>query len=52
MALLQRLCELHELHESRMLARIGEEGRTRLLALLAAVREAFGPSQLEQDKED
>jgi DNA-binding MarR family transcriptional regulator len=52
MALLQRLCELHELHESRMLARIGEEGRTQLLALLAAVREAFGPSQLEQDKED
>lgn len=34
-----------------MIARIGEDGRTQLLALLAAVREAFGPSQLEQDKD-
>jgi DNA-binding MarR family transcriptional regulator len=50
-ALLQHLRELHELHESRMIASIGEEGRARLLALLAAVRGAFGPSQLEQDKD-
>lgn len=50
-ALLRRLAELHEVHESRMIARIGEEGRTQLLSLLAAVREAYGPSQLEQDKD-
>jgi DNA-binding MarR family transcriptional regulator len=50
-ALLQHLRELHELHESRMIALIGEEGRAQLLVLLAAVREAFGPSQLEQDKD-
>jgi DNA-binding MarR family transcriptional regulator len=50
-ALLQRLRELDALHESRMIARIGEDGRMQLLSLLAAVREAFGPSQLEQDKE-
>jgi DNA-binding MarR family transcriptional regulator len=50
-ALLQRLRELHTLHESRLLAKIGEEGCAQLLALLAAVRDAFGPSQLEQDKE-
>lgn len=50
-ALLQRLAELHEVHESRMIARIGEEGRAQLLVLLAAVSEAFGPLQLEQDKE-
>ena len=50
-ALMQRLRELHELHESRMIARIGEDGRAQLLALLVAAREAFGPSQLEQDKD-
>jgi DNA-binding MarR family transcriptional regulator len=51
MALLERLRELHAEHESRMIARIGEEGRAQLLSLLAAVRDAFGPLQLESEKD-
>jgi DNA-binding MarR family transcriptional regulator len=48
-ALMQRLRELHELHESRMLARVGEEGRAQLLTLLATVRDAMGPTQEEEE---
>ena len=50
-ALLQHVRELHDLHESRMIARIGEDGRAQLLRLLAALRDVYGPSQLEQDKD-
>jgi DNA-binding MarR family transcriptional regulator len=33
--LLQRACELHDIHEQRMVQRLGRGGRARLLALLA-----------------
>ena len=50
-ALMQRLRELHEVHERRMLAKVGEEGRVQLLTLLAMIRDTAEPSWLEQDEE-